>query len=153
MATIVNGSFLSPIKRGVKIPRVIRSQAATKEIAIKPAVVIRGILPHRSINNGVTIVRKINTEMPIMVIGRAVKNSSDSNRTYKILPRLQYGHVSGSRTGDNVYGAEIPVGRRVEKIVTGVGTYGVTYRPSSPTAPECKPVRRWPRDWNGSNMN
>lgn len=87
------------------------------------------------------------------VLGMVVSTGNqDVTRQYKILPGQKKGSRKQRVTDDDMITVNGEVGQRIAKVLTGIGAFGVGYNPT-PTTPEAKPIRKYPRDWHGENMH
>lgn len=93
--------------------------------------------------------------VPTTVLGNAVPTASlDPNRKYKMITKYMPGKRTEAAKLDKKYHEFHNLrGDRTENTNQGMGTWGVLYQPASTPTTEKKPIRRWPRDWHGDNMN
>lgn len=74
------------------------------------------------------------------------------NRKYKFVQHI----MSASRVAPIIgtWQASKEVAQRPQKVFIGISTFGFGYSPPDVSPPDdCKPVRKWPRDWHGDNMH
>lgn len=87
------------------------------------------------------------------VLGMVVTTTNqDGTRKYRILPGQTKGLRRQRIKDDDLVTVNGSVGQRINKVLTGIGAFGIGYNPT-PTTPECKPIRKYPRDWHGENMH
>lgn len=77
----------------------------------------------------------------------------DGSRQYRVIESEPRGtRHQRVKEGDGLT-IDGTIGQRINKVLTGVGAYGIGYNPQPTPQPDCKPIRKYPRDWHGENMH
>lgn len=72
--------------------------------------------------------------------------------SFELLSEVGLGEKDVRILETNIYIADVLIGEHARNPLLGMSSVGIGYKMEVPIAIE-KPIRRWPRDWHGDNMN
>lgn len=148
MADIYSHGTLGNVQSGKRIQPVSELQALQIETGSLAIQTKQAVKPSLLIGEKITGYKASSAVLGFGELAGSI--SIDTKPKYKILGEgavgSKYPHPE-----DQVYFAPTDAGDIINKIYTGISTYGIGYTP--PTADTSgKEIRRWPRNWYGDNI-
>lgn len=156
MTTYITRRELSPIQGGTRVIPHYEGYGLKTEVGKTSAMKDNTLLGNKG-KMATTLLmgsrsRTINGYEAVGFLGSGISiTNSDPNRVYQMIKEVGLGLRNMVMTADDLIIESRIAGTRVEKIRSGVGSFGIQYT-QTVVQNDDKRIRRWPRDWHGDNM-